>query len=75
LAILSPITLTPGNLPTITSSSVKAEGEITNFEDDDDDVVSLVDEQLIVSFAEKIKPLHILKFQIAYLKIQNYFNW
>jgi predicted FMN-binding regulatory protein PaiB len=45
LAILSPITLTPGNLPTITSSSVKAEGEITNFEDDD--VVSLVDEQLI----------------------------
>tara|TARA_B100000131_G_scaffold318557_1_gene362680 strand:+ start:865 stop:1212 length:348 start_codon:yes stop_codon:yes gene_type:complete len=41
---LFPITLTPGNLPTITSIKVNAAGEIPWL---DDDVVLLVDEQLI----------------------------
>jgi hypothetical protein len=56
---LFPITFTPGNLPTITSTRVSAAGEILEY---DDDIVPLVDEQLIkINTINTEKILFILK--------------
>tara|TARA_B100000953_G_scaffold228044_1_gene189612 strand:- start:196 stop:360 length:165 start_codon:yes stop_codon:yes gene_type:complete len=48
-------------LPTITSISVKAIGEIADFEDDDEDIVPLVDEQLIKIETNNIEKILFIK--------------
>ena len=66
LEILSPITLIPGNLPTITSSNVVAAGEIDNFAEGLDILLFCVPHEHKIK--KKIKNLEYFKYTVNICK-------